>query len=85
MTAEEIRKAVEFCLQNIALTEPAHVHASRKGIVAGVQIRDGSLVLRRAEGRVRLEKWMAKKNQVKHYDLPDDLEKRAAKMLDNLA
>ncbi len=75
-------------LREIAAMPAAMVHASRKGICAGVVRTFGSLIFRRAGWIVRLEYWdrSSRNGSAKrtNYRLPAALEARAAAMLDAL-
>lgn len=84
-----VAETVEWMLAEIDQTPKHNVHASRNGICAAVQRRRlDTLILRRVNGKVRLEVWVYKPGgNVKscaHHQLPFHLECRAAQMLDNL-
>ena len=82
-----IGELAENALAEIEAKPKGSVYASRKGIVAGLNPGRGMrTIFRRVNDKVRLEVWMAKdgQRQPQTYTLPDDLERRAGKMLDNL-
>jgi hypothetical protein len=83
-----LRVVATDALARIAARSPAAVYALRRGVVMAARLEGSCFVaFRRTGGRIRLEVWdlyQVASGRLTEHDLPEDLEQRAAALLDSL-